>query len=90
MSDAALDTHRGVCRSCGAPVLWAVTNKGETMPVNATPDYRGNVILSAMGGVLHAGVLGRNQAAGAHDRGELLYTSHFADCPNASKHRRTR
>lgn len=91
-----LQAFRGCCRSCKADVLWAVTQAGERMPVNAKPSTAGNVMLTIMPGHanrpdrLVAGVLNRQQAAGARDRGVQLHTSHFVDCPRAAEHRRRR
>lgn len=89
-----LETFRGSCRSCHIPVLWADTTVGERMPVDEKPTADGNVLLHITDDSptpkLIAGVLNRGQAAGARDRGERLYRSHFASCPNASGHRRSR
>lgn len=35
----------GECRWCGGPVVWASTASGKSMPVDAEPDPRGNVVL---------------------------------------------
>ncbi|WP_158884074.1 hypothetical protein [Amycolatopsis anabasis] len=86
-----LDRWRGTCGTCGAPILWATTRAGKPMPVNPEPaPERGNVLLAVQDGQLVAGVLRRNQAAGAHDAGLVLHTSHFTDCPHADQHRRSR
>lgn len=78
------------CSSCRAPILWAITSKGNAEPINPQPSDVGNVMLTVVGGQLLAGVLGTNQAAGARDAGHRLYRSHFVDCPNANEHRRTK
>lgn len=89
-----LETFRGSCRSCPAAVLWAETAAGERMPVDEQPVINGNVLLHITDDSpkpkLIAGVLSRGQAAGARERGERLYRSHFVSCPNASGHRRSR
>lgn len=89
-----LAQFRGACRSCQAPILWADTAKGERMPVDEKPVDAGNVLLHITDDSpqpkLIAGVLTRGQAAGARDRQERLYRSHFVSCPNASGHRRSR
>lgn len=79
--------HTKTC-TCGRRIILAATTSGDTMPVNAAPDYTGNVILSTTDGELYAGVLGRNQSAGAYARGAVLYRPHWADCPDAAKHRK--
>ena len=34
------------CRSCGAEVIWAVTENGKRMPVDAMPREDGNIMLT--------------------------------------------
>ena len=76
------------CGSCGAEVIWADTITGRRMPLDAKPTKDGNIILGTRHGqpplalVQTAQTLERLKA-----KGERLYTSHFATCPNASKHR---
>lgn len=78
------------CRSCRAPILWAVTADGESMPVDPHPATNGNVLLTRQGGRLIAGVLSRKDAARKRaTRAVPLHLSHFATCPNADTHRRT-
>jgi hypothetical protein len=80
------------CNSCGAAIRWVrVTSKrtGKTsaMPVNRKPDRaRGNITIS---GENEATVLSRDEAdeLRASDSPAALYLSHFADCPNAARHR---
>lgn len=69
---AGIDT----CRSCGAPILWAVTNGGKRMPLDATPREGGRW------------VLGTNEHLSARPQTTLLgHDSHFATCPGAAAHR---
>lgn len=68
------------CRSCGAEIVWAVTDVGKKMPVNAAPSERGNVILRREGGRVSAEVVGEKRAG--------LRVSHFTTCPNAGNWRR--
>lgn len=77
------------CGSCDAPIVWARTQRGERMPVDAAPDpERGNVMLTGRAPHLRAGVLSRGQAAGARAVGQELHTAHFVNCPHAGAHRR--
>lgn len=64
------------CRSCGAPIEWALTVKGANMPVDPDDGTAGNIVIDA-DGVAHVVTDG----AGTH-------RSHFATCPNSAKHRR--
>ncbi len=90
MTAADLAPWRARCPACGAPVLWAETSTGKPLPVNPAPaPERGNVALAVHGGQLVAGVLRRNQAAGARDHGRPLYTAHAPDCV-PPRHGRTR
>lgn len=34
-------SDRGVCRGCGAEMLWAITEKGNRMPLDPAPDADG-------------------------------------------------
>ena len=88
------------CSSCGAPVLWAqiLDDHGQrvkrddgrmrSMPVDAEPSPAGNVVLFERPG---EGIVCRVLRRGEQPRaGEKLRTSHFATCPNAPQHRRSR
>jgi len=76
------------CRSCQQPVIWTVTTKGKSMPVNpdVTPD--GNVALQWMAGRVLADVLNVQRQA-ARTPGTLR-KSHFATCRDAGSWRRSR
>lgn len=82
---------RDTCSTCGAPIVWACTTLGRRLPVNVEPDKsgRGNVLLAVQRGQLVAGMLHRNQAAGARAHGQSLHRTHFTDCPGPGP-RRTR
>jgi hypothetical protein len=67
------------CKSCSAPVIWAKTARGENIPLNPVPIVGGNLELVD-------GVARYVQPSG----GVRLYTSHFANCPNADAHRKER
>jgi hypothetical protein len=77
------------CRSCKAPIRWAVTvEHNRPIPLDADPHPDGNIRLVAAhdrGGAPRAMVIAadaREQLAGE------LYRSHFATCPFADEHRR--
>lgn len=74
------------CRSCGAAIVWCKTANGKTMPVDAEPADSGNVRVAD--GI--ATVLGALEVHAARAAGEALRLSHFASCPQAAEHRRTR
>lgn len=65
------------CKSCGDRIIWAITEKGKAMPVNAEAAAR--ITLEA--------------APGPDERPTVrfvrTYTSHFATCPHAAGHRKS-
>jgi hypothetical protein len=72
------------CRSCSAPIIWAVTRNGRDMPVTAEPRGDGNVYLVARPGLAPlAEVLGV-----AKRFARTMRVAHFADCPQADRWRR--
>lgn len=76
------------CRSCDAPIVWALTENGKKMPVDADRnDSDGNVTLAEENGELLARVFPTPEA---RTEGQAGYTSHFATCPNANEFRRPR
>jgi hypothetical protein len=65
------------CRSCGAPVRWAITQHENRMPVDPEPVENGNLILIDRDGELHVA----HAVPGTH-------VSHYATCPDAERWRR--
>lgn len=87
-------TEASECRSCGALILWTVTQKGKKMPVDAGPHEEGSFILTyspAKNQLLSEYILGRRDKA-PHTPEQLAgrrrFKSHFETCPNASEHRK--
>jgi len=60
------------CSSCGAEIIFAKTASGKTMPLSVASKQK-RVVLSD-----------GDATAMVRD----TYLSHFADCPNASQHRK--
>ena len=77
------------CRSCKAPIVWAISTTGAPMPVDPDPHPRGNLHLderpTSLGAMPLAIVL--PGPARAEHAGQL-YLSHFASCPYAAENRR--
>ncbi len=85
------------CRSCGASIVWTVTEKGKKMPVDAEPTLDGNIVL------IHKEV-GKPPIARYEDKREKAtrqderidpaartrFISHFVTCPQAKKWRKKR
>lgn len=72
------------CRTCHQRIVWARTAAGKAIPLDPDPVPGGNVVLVA--GV--ATVLG--PIAGAYSLDPPRHQSHFATCPQADSHRRSR
>jgi hypothetical protein len=69
------------CRSCKAAVIWAETEAGKRMPVDAEPSADGNVRLRERDGLAPlAVVLKVAEVFGKTG----LRTSHFKSCPDAA------
>jgi len=71
------------CRSCGAPIIWALTKSGKPMPV--TRRDGGNVELEPVSDDPSDGFTARIVPDGCG-----AYVSHFATCPQAKRWRNPR
>ena len=68
------------CRSCHAPIEWAITPKGSRIPLDVGTYSDGNIVVDA-DGVAHV--------IGALDEQPFLARrSHFAICPGARSYRK--
>lgn len=76
------------CKSCGADIVWIQTLGGKPMPCDAKPipfveDSTGSLnLVTSEGRVIRAKADATSEQFG--------YVSHFATCPNADVHRRSR
>ena len=71
------------CSSCGAEILWAVTEKGRRIPLDVAvidPPHPGLMVFTPGSSPAVAVALGKERT---------LHVSHFATCPNAEQHRKT-
>lgn len=78
----------GRCRSCRAEIRWVqllnADNVAGNHPIDPKPSpNKGNI---------YCGTDGLYRIVPANDRADrrLVWTSHFATCPSAAKHRRKR
>jgi hypothetical protein len=86
----------GQCPECQQAILSADTpriSKGRPVTVwlDPQPDSSGRYIVSPpgrKGGRWQAGLLRANQAAGARDNGQQLYSDHKVTCPKRSTPKR--
>jgi hypothetical protein len=69
------------CKSCGAEIIWAVTENGKRMPLDAQPINRPSCF------VLNDR---EDPPVAVVAKGPSVYVSHFATCPNADQHRKPR
>jgi hypothetical protein len=71
------------CRSCSAPPIWAVSEKGRRVPIDPVPpkDGSGNLRLFRRNREFHC-----EQATDRHALDN--YLSHFATCTESTRHRR--
>jgi hypothetical protein len=71
------------CKSCGAPIRWAITRSGRRMPLDYDESPTGNVLLF---GDESCRVIGADEQFTPSDA--TRHTSHFATCPQGAAHRR--
>lgn len=80
------------CRSCGEQIVWAETVNGKRVPmdVDPVPDLPGAMLFRLTEFPDREGFLAEFVKPADRGREPELYVSHFATCPNADQHRRTR
>lgn len=72
------------CSTCGAEIVWAITQAGKRTPLDAKPVRVAIAARDTEGAEIRDGdALVIGGSANGHQ-------SHFATCPNAASHRRTR
>jgi hypothetical protein len=83
------------CRSCDAPIIWAITKTEARMPLDATPvigepGQRGVFMLvkRTEDDPLAWPVELADTNGEFHRLRLAMYVSHFSSCPNAASHRR--
>lgn len=76
-----------ICKSCGAEIKWIKMTSGKMMPVDITPvRYLRAPLLGNLTFITEDGYIDRGFTSYKPD--SEGYISHFATCPNASKHRK--
>ena len=82
MSEKSNDVKH--CRSCGAPIIWALTKHDRRIPLDPIPVPDGNINISVdENGQTRSEIVNAPLFSSAP-----LYVSHFVTCPNAAQHRR--
>lgn len=69
------------CSSCNAPIRWERTVRGKPIPLDPEPVPDAHLFIR------EDGLVADDRAYPAPDEG-LRFTTHFATCPFASKHRK--
>jgi hypothetical protein len=69
------------CKSCGAEIIWATTEIGNTIPLDAEPTERPAGLFR----LIEDGFGGHRAISAA---GGLFHITHFATCPDADAHRK--
>lgn len=76
------------CRSCGEPLVWALTANGKPAPVTRAPRENGNVLVFRdHAGELRSIVPPEEVRRYLREAGVPLRLNHFADCPQAARFR---
>lgn len=89
------------CRSCQAPIFWTITTAGKLIPLDASDQGEYMAPKPTPGGLVEFTGQTRPGRDGAplrevavHPQPPLddvrRFTAHFATCPNAETHRKTR
>jgi len=80
------------CRSCKRAVIWAVTERGKRIPLDAEPNVKGNVVLSTLGAPENDSPNGPTVYAKVvpplFSAGQVRYMPHHATCPQGESWRR--
>jgi hypothetical protein len=89
------------CRSCGAPIRWAVSQaSGKRIPLDVEPVDDGNIVETGRthtSGAPMVRYLKKSDrpifpslalVVGGEQPVDARYVTHFATCPNADQHRR--
>ena len=76
------------CRTCRAEIVWAQTENGQRIPLDAAP-YDGDSPRGLFVFRRHLNSVYVVAATPDAFAGEQLYRSHFATCPDAADHRRS-
>jgi hypothetical protein len=80
------------CESCGAWIFWAVTEAGKRIPLDSSETKDGNIVVefSREKNQYIAHVLKKDEVPQplSGSWASARFTSHFATCPNAAKHRK--
>jgi hypothetical protein len=75
---------RSKCVSCSAPLIWAQTERGKRMPVDAQLNSTGNLVLCFEVDQFDRPVSGQLVVTAPEGYAGPRWLSHFATCPKAA------
>lgn len=78
----------GICRSCGAQILFAVGESGRENPIEPEPKENGNVRLVEREDQKPLALYDKKDRQRTLDDDGMRYVSHFANCPDAPRWRK--
>lgn len=79
------------CKSCGAAILWVISIKGTSQPLDFEPNEKGNLVVDAKRIVRDGHVVIEDHARRydeLFDFGCDVFMPHHATCPQAAKWRK--
>ena len=83
---------QAICRSCGAAIVWAITERCKRIPLDAEPNaVKGNMVIERETIIVngHAQEQWRaRQVAPLLDAAQTRYMPHHATCPQGREWRR--
>jgi hypothetical protein len=83
---ATLAPQLARCRSCHAPIYWALTERGKRIPLDAVANPKGNMLLEPAN---ETRTVWRTRAfSPLFDGLQRLYMPHHATCPQGKEWKR--
>lgn len=73
------------CRSCHAEIVWAMTEAGRRIPIDAEPQTDGTIRLVDRS---YEGRMERFAQIAGKSTTEVRYVTHYATCPDAADWRK--
>lgn len=67
-------------RGCGAPLVWASTESGASIPVDAAPNRAGNVVLTNQLGARPLAIFLHSESAREATSADAIYMPHSRTC----------
>lgn len=81
------------CRSCKAAIIWAITEKGVRIPLDAEPNLKGNMTFDSVTVERDGHMVEENRSRAISpllEPGVTRYMPHHATCPHGDHWRRSK